>query len=76
MFSAIIGFVFNVFAFIFVAFAIITIVFMGLLAICIAIMILDFVLTMLINPFYYLATGKNLKNYEEYRDMPMEDDFF
>lgn len=69
MFSTIFGFIFG-------AFALMVIVSMGLLAICMAIMVLDFVLTMLINPFYYLATGKNLKNYEEYRDMPREDDFF
>lgn len=69
MFSTIFGFIFG-------AFVLMVIVSMGLLAICITIMILDFVLTMLINPFYYLATGKNLKNYEEYRDMPREDDFF
>lgn len=69
MFSTIFGFIFG-------SLALMVIVSMGLLAICIAIMILDFVLTMLINPFYYLATGKNLKNYEEYRDMPREDDFF
>ena len=66
----------TIFGFIFGTFALMVIVSMGLLAICIAIMVLDFVLTMLINPFYYLATGKNLKNYEEYRDMPREDDFF
>ena len=30
-----------------------------------------------INPIYYIFTGgKNLKIYEEFRDMPHEDDFF
>lgn len=48
----------------------------GGIAIMCVLMVAHFVLTVLINPFYYIATGKNLKAYEEYRDMPREDDFF
>jgi membrane protein YdbS with pleckstrin-like domain len=43
---------------------------------CMIIMTLQFVGTLLLNPFVYLFTGHNLKAYEEWRDMPKEDDFF
>ena len=43
---------------------------------CMIIMTLHFVGTLLLNPFVYLFTGHNLKAYEEWRDMPKEDDFF
>ena len=43
---------------------------------CMIILCLDFFGTMLLNPFVYLFTGKNLKTYEEYKNMPREDDFF
>ena len=36
-----------------------------------------FLMICIINPIYYIFTGgKNLKIYEEFRDMPHEDDFF
>lgn len=46
------------------------------IALCMIIMTLHFVGTLLLNPFVYLFTGHNLKAYEEWRDMPKEDDFF
>ena len=46
------------------------------IASCMIIMTLQFVGTLLLNPFVYLFTGHNLKAYEEWRDMPKEDDFF
>lgn len=46
------------------------------IALCMIIMTLRFVGTLLLNPFVYLFTGHNLKAYEEWRDMPKEDDFF
>lgn len=46
------------------------------IALCMIIMTLHFIGTMLLNPFVYLITGHNLEAYEEYRDMPREDDFF
>ena len=49
---------------------------MLILIICLLFMCLHFVGTMLLNPFVYLFTGHNLKAYEEYRDMPREEDFF
>ena len=36
-----------------------------------------FIILCVINPIYYIFTGgKNLKLYEDFRDMPHEDDFF
>ena len=49
---------------------------MLIIVICLLFMFLHFIGTMLLNPFVYLFTGHNLKAYEEYRDMPCEDDFF
>ena len=49
---------------------------MLILVICLLLMFLHFIGTMLLNPFVHLFTGHNLEAYEEYRDMPREDDFF
>lgn len=47
-----------------------------LLLFCLLMLYLHFIGSMIFNPIYHLFTGKNLKSYEEYRDMPREDDFF
>ena len=56
--------------------AIIVVLSMGTIVLSAALMTLHFIGTMLLNPFVYIFTGHNLKAYEEYRDMPKEDDFF
>lgn len=66
----------TIFGFLFGIVAIIAAFSMGAIVLCAAFMVLHYIGTLLLNPFVYLFTGHNLKAYEEYRDMPHEDDFF